>query len=50
MKEKTKVIELKPIEVRYSTGNPIPFACVLKRKATQEEALYIVAGKAAADA
>ena len=42
MKEKTKVIELKPIEVRYSTDNPIPFACVLKRKATQEEALYIL--------
>lgn len=42
MKEKTKVVELKPIEVKYSAGNPIPFACVLKRKATQEEALYIL--------
>jgi len=42
MKEKTKVIELKPIEVKYSADNPIPFACVLKRKATQEEALYIL--------
>ena len=36
------MIELKPIEVKYSAGNPIPFACVLKRKATQKEALYIL--------
>ena len=42
MKEKTRVIELKPIEVKYSDGNPIPSACILKRKATQEEALYIL--------
>lgn len=42
MKEKTRVIELKPIEVKYSDGNPIPFACIPKRKATQEEALYIL--------
>ena len=42
MNEKTRTINLKPIKVRYTTGNTIPFGCIKRREATQKESLYIL--------
>ena len=38
---KRRTIKLSPIKVKYFENNPIPFSCVVKRRATVREALYI---------